>query len=115
MTNPPPDVQFSARLDAVASDIERLLDQLLSTAPATGETARPKRLIEAVRYATLGGGKRLRPFLVIESGALFGVPRERALMAGAPIECVHCYSVLTIAYHGQRRDGALSDRASRLR
>ena len=89
-----PDTLFSARLDAAASDVERLLDQLLSTAPATGETARPKRLIEAVRYATLGGGKRLRPLLVIESGALFGVPRERALMAGAAIECVHCYSMV---------------------
>ena len=93
MTNSSPDAPFSARLDAAASDIERLLDQLLSTTPAMGETARPKRLIEAVRYATLGGGKRLRPFLAIESGALFGVPRERALMAGAAIECVHCYSL----------------------
>jgi farnesyl diphosphate synthase len=36
----------------------------------------------------------LRPFLLIESSALFGVPRERALMAGAALECVHCYSLV---------------------
>ena len=94
MTTSTFDAQFSARLDAAASDIERLLDRLLSAAAANGEIARPARLIEAVRYAALGGGKRLRPFLVIESGALFGVPREKALMAGAAIECVHCYSLV---------------------
>jgi farnesyl diphosphate synthase len=94
MTSSAPDALFSARLDAAASDIEYLLDRLLSTAAATGEITRPKRLIDAVRYATLGGGKRLRPLLVIESGALFGVPRERALMTGAAIECVHCYSLV---------------------
>jgi farnesyl diphosphate synthase len=46
-----------------------------------------------MRYASLGGGKRLRPFLVVETAALFDVPRERALMAGAALECVHCYSL----------------------
>jgi farnesyl diphosphate synthase len=46
-----------------------------------------------MRYASLGGGKRLRPFLVVEAAALFEVPRERALMVGAALECVHCYSL----------------------
>jgi farnesyl diphosphate synthase len=50
--------------------------------------------MESMRYASLGGGKRLRPFLVVETAALFGVPRERALMAGAALECVHCYSLV---------------------
>ena len=40
-----------------------------------------------MRYACIGGGKRFRPFLVIESAALFAVPRERALMAAAALEC----------------------------
>jgi len=88
------DALFSARLSMVAREIEQLLGHLLSATPARGEIARPRRLIEAMRYATLGGGKRLRPLLVIESGALFGVPRKRALMAGAAIECVHCYSLV---------------------
>jgi farnesyl diphosphate synthase len=47
-----------------------------------------------MRYATLGGGKRFRPYLVVASAALFGVPRTRALMVGAALECVHCYSLV---------------------
>jgi farnesyl diphosphate synthase len=47
-----------------------------------------------MRYATLGGGKRFRPFLVVESASLFGVPHERSLMAGAALECIHCYSLV---------------------
>jgi farnesyl diphosphate synthase len=42
----------------------------------------------------LGGGKRLRPFLVVETAALFGAPRQGALLAGAALECVHCYSLV---------------------
>jgi farnesyl diphosphate synthase len=85
---------FAARLEAAANDIEALLGRLLSTDLAAGEIARPARLSDAMRYVSLGGGKRLRPFLVVESAALFGVPRERALMAGAALECVHCYSLV---------------------
>jgi farnesyl diphosphate synthase len=85
---------FLSRLDAVAAETETLLDRLLAAAPVDGETARPARLIEAMRYACLGGGKRFRPFLVVESAALFNVPRMNALMAGAALECVHCYSLV---------------------
>ena len=56
--------------------------------------SRPARLIEAMRYTSLGGGKRFRPFLVAESAALFDVPRQQALMAGAALECIHCYSLV---------------------
>jgi farnesyl diphosphate synthase len=85
---------FLAQLDAVAADTETLLDRLLATMPAAGELSRPARLIEAMRYASLGGGKRFRPFLVVESARLFEVPRTNALMAGAALECVHCYSLV---------------------
>jgi farnesyl diphosphate synthase len=85
---------FLAQLDAVAADTETLLDRLLATMPAAGELSRPARLIEAMRYASLGGGKRFRPFLVVESARLFEVPRANALMAGAALECVHCYSLV---------------------
>jgi farnesyl diphosphate synthase len=88
-TNP-----FVARLEATAKDIDDLLDRLLSAAPAEGELARPARLIEAIRYSSLGGGKRFRPFLVVECAALFEVPRQQSLMAGAALECVHCYSLV---------------------
>ena len=85
---------FVARLDATAKDVDELLDRLLSATPAHGETSRPARLIDAMRYSSLGGGKRFRPFLVVECAALFAVPRQHALMAGAALECVHCYSLV---------------------
>src|ERR1700734_3728230 len=85
---------FVASLDAVAAETEALLDRLLSPNPAEGELNRPNRLIEAMRYSSLNGGKRFRPFLVVESAALFEVPRQNALMAGAALECVHCYSLV---------------------
>jgi len=85
---------FVARLDAVAAETAGLLDRLLSSAPAAKEMSRPARLIEAMRYASLGGGKRFRPFLLVESAGLFRVPQHNALMAGAALECVHCYSLV---------------------
>ena len=85
---------FLSRLDTVAAETEALLDRLLAATPEAGETSRPARLIEAMRYSSLGGGKRFRPFLVVESAALFKVPRDNALMAGAALECVHCYSLV---------------------
>jgi farnesyl diphosphate synthase len=85
---------FAGRLNAAAADTEQLLDRLLTAAPADGEIVRPPRITEAMRYSSLGGGKRLRPFLTVETAALFGVKREYALMAGAAIELVHCYSLV---------------------
>jgi farnesyl diphosphate synthase len=66
----------------------------LSDALLPDEIARPKRLMDAMRYSSLGGGKRLRPFLVVESAAVFGVDRNAALLAGAALECIHCYSLI---------------------
>jgi farnesyl diphosphate synthase len=85
---------FAKRLDQTAEDTEALLDRLLSDALLPDEIARPKRLIEAMRYSSLNGGKRLRPFLVVESAAVFGIGREAALLAGAALECIHCYSLV---------------------
>jgi farnesyl diphosphate synthase len=85
---------FARRLDQTAEDTEALLGRLLSEALLPDEIARPKRLMDAMRYSSLGGGKRLRPFLVVESSAVFGVPREAALLAGAALECIHCYSLI---------------------
>ena len=85
---------FQSQLTSVAAETERLLTSLLAAQPAAGELARPNRLLEAMRYATLNGGKRFRPFLVAASSALFDVPRQRALLVGAALECVHCYSLV---------------------
>jgi farnesyl diphosphate synthase len=85
---------FASRLDRTAEETEALLARLLSDTVVADEIVRPKRLIEAMRYSSLGGGKRLRPFLVVESAGVFDVPREGALMAGAALECIHCYSLI---------------------
>ena len=85
---------FEARLTTVAQELEGLLQQLLSAAPEQGETARPARLLEAMRYAVLEGGKRLRPFLVLETARLFDANPAQALMTAAAVECVHAYSLI---------------------
>jgi farnesyl diphosphate synthase len=84
---------FRQRLEGVAADIERLLGELLGDTPLSDERARPQRLMDAMRHVSLAGGKRLRPFLVVETAALFKAPRSQALMAGAALEFVHCYSL----------------------
>jgi farnesyl diphosphate synthase len=86
--------QFQDRLNQVAKDTETLLDRLLGPALAGGEIGRPARLLDSMRCASLGAGKRFRPFLVVECASLFGVDRNQALMAGAALECVHCYSLV---------------------
>ncbi|MDP2296624.1 MAG: polyprenyl synthetase family protein [Pseudolabrys sp.] len=89
-----PDQDFTKRLGTVATETESLLERLLGANALPGELARPPRLLEAMRYAALGGGKRLRPFLLVEAAALFGATRDGALLAGAALECVHCYSLV---------------------
>lgn len=85
---------FTARLTAVAADVEAMLQALLAPALLPGEQARPQRLLDAMRYAALDGGKRLRPFLVIESAALFGASGSGVLRAACALELVHCYSLV---------------------
>jgi farnesyl diphosphate synthase len=76
---------FAAALAAAQARIEAALAALL---PAEGEVA------AAMRHATLGGGKRLRGFLVLAGGRLFGVPADRADRAAAAVECLHAYSLV---------------------
>jgi farnesyl diphosphate synthase len=85
---------FSARLRAIAAETETTLNRLLGSAPGPGETARPERLIAAMRYGALGAGKRIRPFLLVECAALFGASGQAVLEAAAALECVHCYSLV---------------------
>ena len=53
-----------------------------------------QKLFDAMRYSALGGGKRLRPFLVMSAAQLFGVDQDCALRVAAAVECVHCYSLV---------------------
>jgi farnesyl diphosphate synthase len=85
---------FNARLTAVAGASEHMLDRLLSGSPLAGETFRPPRFLAAMRYASLGGGKRLRPFLMVETARLLGVEGDGVLRAAAAVEMVHCYSLV---------------------
>jgi farnesyl diphosphate synthase len=88
------DGDLAARLAQTAGEIEALLDALLGDAVGEGEIARPARLLAAMRHGALGGGKRLRPFLSVETARLFGVAPAQALRAGAAVELVHCYSLV---------------------
>ena len=85
---------FKTRLAETAAAVERVLDDLLAVEPKAGEIARPRRLIEAMRYATLAGGKRLRPFLTIETARALGRADAAPARVGAAIECVHAYSLI---------------------
>ena len=76
-------------LGETAAAVDDCLDRLLP-APNGPEG----RVAEAMRYAALGGGKRLRPFLLIASARLFGVEGERPLRAAAAVEMIHAYSLV---------------------
>ena len=83
----------ASSLDAALKDsaafVERSLDQLL---PVPGGPE--GRVAEAMRYSALGGGKRLRPFLVLETAGLFGVSRAAAARVASAVECIHVYSLI---------------------
>jgi farnesyl diphosphate synthase len=82
---PGPD-RFAAVLAAAAAETEAALEGLLPAADAP--------LGAPMRHAVLGGGKRLRAFLALESAALFRVPKPQALRAAAAVECMHAYSLV---------------------
>jgi len=84
-----PGEAFSLHLAAARDAVEAELDRLL---PAAGLA--PQRLHEAMRYSVLGGGKRLRPALVLLAGRSFGAPDERLLAGAAAVELIHTYSLV---------------------
>ncbi len=82
-----------AMADAAAL-VEERLDLILSLRAQPHEMARPARLMAAMRHAALAGGKRIRPYLLIETAGLFGIAPAAALHAAAALELVHCYSLV---------------------
>jgi len=81
---------FTEQLAHYSTQVEHALDALLPPA-----TARPTRLHEAMRYAVLGGGKRLRPTLTLAAAELFNANAQAAALPSAvSIECLHCYSLV---------------------
>ena len=82
-------MSLQAALDAVGAEIDRAFDALLAVpADARG------RLYEAMRYAAIGGGKRIRPMLVVAACDLFRVDRARAMRVALAVECIHVYSLI---------------------
>jgi farnesyl diphosphate synthase len=82
---------FLPYLTRVAEDLELALKAAFDEL-STGRS--PSRLVDAMRYAALGGGKRLRPFLLVEAARLFGAGGEGVMRAGAAVECLHVYSLV---------------------
>ncbi len=76
-------------IDAISAAIDQRFDRLLPV-PGDGRD----RLFEAMRYVVMGGGKRMRPLLVMASCDLFHVDKERAMRVAMAIEAVHCYSLV---------------------
>ncbi len=81
--------KFNKQLDASAKRMNAVLDDLLPT-----DDGPEARLMAAVRYSALSGGKRVRPFLTLQTASLFNVEPEGAERAAAAIEMVHCYSLI---------------------
>ena len=76
-------------LERISAEVDALFAQLLPVPP---DPRAP--LFEAMRYAAIGGGKRLRPLLVVASAGLFLVDRDRALRVGLAAEAIHVYSLI---------------------
>jgi farnesyl diphosphate synthase len=79
----------ATRAAALAADVDHLFDVLLAV---PGDPRH--RLYEAMRHATMGGGKRLRPLLVQAASDLFNISRDCALRVGVAVECIHVYSLV---------------------
>ncbi|MBR0647571.1 polyprenyl synthetase family protein [Plastoroseomonas hellenica] len=80
---------LAAALAEAAAEIDAALDRVIPQ--SEGDES---RLFEAMRYAAIGGGKRLRGFLVLEGAKQFGVGRSAALRAAAAVEMLHAYSLV---------------------
>jgi farnesyl diphosphate synthase len=85
------DASISLRpsLGQISAELDGLFASILAVPPDPRA-----KLYEAMRYAAIGGGKRLRPLLVVAACGLFHVDRERALRVGLAVECIHVYSLI---------------------
>ena len=87
-------------MSAGPADFEQALAETAAAVDATLDALLPRadgvegRVAEAMRYATLNGGKRLRPFLVVAGAQLFEVSEPSALRTAAAVEMIHCYSLV---------------------
>ncbi|TMJ19855.1 MAG: polyprenyl synthetase family protein [Alphaproteobacteria bacterium] len=82
-------MSLKSALETVGAEIDAAFDRLL-VIPEDGRG----RLYEAMRYAAIGGGKRIRPMLVLAACDIFAVDRERAMRVALSVECIHVYSLI---------------------
>ena len=87
MTTMPP--RLGEAFERVQSDIDSAFDAFL---PVPDDSR--ARLVEAMRYAAIGAGKRMRPLLLVATSELFGVNRNAAINAGCAVEAIHAYSLI---------------------
>ncbi|MGZ8369579.1 MAG: polyprenyl synthetase family protein, partial [Caulobacteraceae bacterium] len=83
------DLTLTERIAEAADLVTVALDQLLPRADGP-----ESRLTEAMRYAALGPGKRLRPFFALETAKMFGLEERPVLRAACALECIHAYSLV---------------------
>ena len=83
------DASLAQRIAEAADLVTVALDALLPRGEGPEQ-----RLTEAMRYAALGPGKRLRPFFAIETARMFQVEERPVLRAACAIECIHAYSLV---------------------
>ncbi len=81
--------ELARRVAEIADTVTVALDELLPRAEGP-----ESRLTEAMRYAALGPGKRLRPFFVVETGRMFDLNEQSLLRAACALECIHAYSLV---------------------
>ena len=86
--------QFKQRMAEAAKLVEAELKSVLSDKIRGSEIARPEHLMRAMRHGSLNGGKRLRPFLVMEAARIFSGSETAALRVATALECIHCYSLV---------------------
>lgn len=84
-----PDTLLAAALQRIAGEVDAAFDAVL---PVPGDAR--DALYQAMRYAAIGGGKRLRPLLVTAVAGLFGVDRSVAVRVGTAVEAIHVYSLI---------------------
>ena len=87
--NEPADPGFAARIDAYIQRVDRCIDRVLPPAESA-----PERLHEAMRYAALSGGKRIRPLLVYAAGECLGVDAAKLDIPAIAIELIHAFSLV---------------------
>ena len=89
MSGAAPELAIGRALPEITNAIDVMFDEVIALRADSAS-----RLVDAMRYAAIGGGKRLRPLLVCASADLFGVSREVSLRAGLAVECIHIHSLI---------------------